>query len=83
MGNGLWRGVIVNSLANALEALKLGEWLQTNAADDSSFVFIKVEPYKKDDANTSIHSVDSILEMLACVDPGPRFTLCLWVNLFY
>ncbi len=47
MGNGLWRGVIVNSLANALEALKLGEWLQTNATDDKSFVYIKGEPYKK------------------------------------
>ncbi len=47
MGNGLWRGVIAKSLANALEALKFGEWLQTNAADGSSFVFIKVEPYKK------------------------------------
>lgn len=46
MGNGLWRGVIVNSLANTLEVLELGEWLQTNETDDNSFEYIKVEPYK-------------------------------------
>lgn len=46
MGNGLWRGVIVNSLANTLEVLELGEWLQTNETDDNSFEYIKVDPKK-------------------------------------
>ena len=47
MGNGLWRGVIVNSVVNTLEVLELGVWLQTNETDDNSFEYIKVEPYKK------------------------------------
>lgn len=41
------------------------------ATDDISLLLIKVEPYKKDDAETSIHGVNSISEMLAAVNPGP------------
>lgn len=62
--------------------MRISEVVAKNATNDVSLLRIQVEPHKKGDAKTSIHNVDSILEMAACMDPGPR-SLCLWVNLFY